>query len=407
VIPRELTVRSFERYPPQGRAFASSYLSVLQRLPIAVLVSFLDQIIGWDWRFPAERNQLEAELGVIKNLSTNEFEQLTQPFAKIALPTELTHLDWINAPPEFLERFTAYLWSSHQIDGYRAAARLLLEQVSAQIPPANKRRQPLVVVTCTKDLVAADYPLFLKLRKYGLYAMNIQASNGDEWISELLSRRSAEEKSPYAHWFLDGGITSAFISAKSNVVYLSYEQAEPVRSAVLNVMASAVRSGWGPEVLRLRLTQLRPSDCNAEAITEDPILQHFIVSLLADGSGTQIYTTSFVQWSAREILRRAQPDTLIVRITPRVRQRSLNDFVSGRRGPAEPDFRGSLIDGDLAAYYTWLELRKLPGAEQSVFLAWFPGPRQALLIAPDAPKNVDTPNSLSLNQLLALGHLDT
>ena len=43
---------------------------------------------------------------------------------------------------------------------------------------------------------------------------------------------------------------------------------------------------------------------------EDQVMQRFDVSLLTEGSGTQIFSTSFAQWAAREALRRAQPLTL-------------------------------------------------------------------------------------------------
>jgi len=166
-----------------------------------------------------------------------------------------------------------------------------------------------------------------------------------------------------------------------------------------------VASGWGPELLRSRLAALTPVDCRANTITNDLVLQHFIVDLFANGSGTQIYSTSFVQWSAREILRRAQPETLVVRVTARVRQRSLNEFFAGAQDAPELDYAGSLIDGDLAAYYTWLELQNLPGAPRSVFLTWLAGHRQAFLIGPGVPRNVSTNSTLTLSQVLAFADL--
>jgi hypothetical protein len=34
------------------------------------------------------------------------------------------------------------------------------------------------------------------------------------------------------------------------------------------------------------------------------------------GSGTQIFSTTFVQWAARECLRRAQPETIVLHYAP-------------------------------------------------------------------------------------------
>ena len=49
----------------------------------------------------------------------------------------------------------------------------------------------------------------------------------------------------------------------------------------------------------------------------DAMLTRFQLSLLTEGSGTQVFATTFVQWAAREALRRAQPITLLARFTPR------------------------------------------------------------------------------------------
>ena len=403
--PEELSARSFDRYPPRARAVAVQHLEQLKQLPVPVLASFLDRIVGWDWRFPTERDQLAAQLNALERLTPERLRQLARPFADISLPPELARLDWLNAPAIFLEQLTAYLWSAQKIDGYRAGAKALVDELSPPDSAPATRAQRLVIVTCGADLAAGNYPLFSKLRKHGLRATNVSGDSADGWLAEVLSRRTAQSTTPYAHWLLDGDAAHRSAAREGGLVYLSYRQAEPVRTAVLKVMERAVASGWGPELLRSRLAQLSPSDCHADAITNDPILQHFVVALFAEGSGTQIYSTSFVQWSAREILRRAHPETLVVRVTTRVRQRTLNEFVSGGGATAEPDRAGSAIDGDLAAYYTWLELQKLPGAERSVFLAWFAGHREALLIGPGVPKNVSTANPLTLAQVLAFADM--
>jgi hypothetical protein len=53
------------------------------------------------------------------------------------------------------------------------------------------------------------------------------------------------------------------------------------------------------------------------------------VTLLSEGSGVQFFSTTFVQWAAREVLRRAQPVTLFARFAPRVTERSMNASLMG------------------------------------------------------------------------------
>jgi len=83
----------------------------------------------------------------------------------------------------------------------------------------------------------------------------------------------------------------------------------------------------GPEDLRTFLAQIRPAALGLDG-TGDAVLNHFQVKLLTEGSGTQVFSTTFAQWAAREASRRAQPLTLLVRFAPRQRPRPMNELLS-------------------------------------------------------------------------------
>jgi hypothetical protein len=160
----------------------------------------------------------------------------------------------------------------------------------------------------------------------------------------------------------------------------------------------------GPEALRTLLARMRPADLGMDRVSNgksrDETLERFEVSLLTEGSGTQIFSTSFAQWAAREALRRAQPLTLLVRFAPRQRQKPMNELLSAVPASPELDLVGSLIDGDLGAYYNWLNQQRLPGAEKSSFLVWFEGHSQALVIGPSTPRGTESTSTADLGQLL-------
>src|SRR5208283_1988431 len=140
---------------------------------------------------------------------------------------------------------------------------------------------------------------------------------------------------------------------------------------------------------RTLLAQMRPADLGMNKVDDkstDEVLNRFEVSLLTEGSGTQIFSTSFAQWAAREALRRAQPLTLLVRFAPRQRQKPMNEMISDSTKPLELDPVGSLVDGDFGAYYNWLNQQRLPGAEQSRFLVWFEDHNEAVAIGPSWPR---------------------
>jgi hypothetical protein len=133
----------------------------------------------------------------------------------------------------------------------------------------------------------------------------------------------------------------------------------------------------------------------------DAVLDRFQLKVLTEGSGTQIFSTTFAQWTAREALRRAQPLTLLVRFAPRQRQKTMNELLAGTGNDAELDPLGSLVDGDMGAYYNWLNQQRLPGAEQSSFLAWFEGHREAVVISPATPRGTKSDTPADMRQLLS------
>ena len=125
------------------------------------------------------------------------------------------------------------------------------------------------------------------------------------------------------------------------------------------------------------------------------------MKILTEGSGTQIYTTTFAQWTAREVLRRAEALTLLVRFAPRQRQRPLNELIAGG-GKPELDPLGSLVDGDMGAWYHWINQQRLPGSEQSSFIAWFEDHREAVAVGSWFPKGTESSSEIDLGQLVNL-----
>ncbi len=165
-------------------------------------------------------------------------------------------------------------------------------------------------------------------------------------------------------------------------------------------MRNIMQQGAGPETLRSMLAQMQPEDLGLSGAGNEAILNRFQVTLLTEGSGTQLFSTTFVQWSAREVLRRAQPLTLFARFAPRQREQSMRELLAGTQQKPIPDPEGSLIDADIGAYYTWINQQRLAGSEQSSFLVWFEDHSEALAVAPGLPRGTESNNPVDLHQLL-------
>jgi hypothetical protein len=397
MLPSDLKPEQFNGYPPEARKLVSGYVAALRRLPLSFLPSLLREAIEYDFKFPAERRALEKELANLDSLPAGQLKDWLQGFSQIRISSQLEHSDWINSPAQFVEQLSSYLWTTHQLDSFRTAALAYAEHLRAVVPPEKPPVPRLGITIIGQGVTTNSAPLFRKLRPHGAYFKAVKPENGVQLLLNTAVARAKAHPVPYAHWYIDGGQAAPCDPALTRV---SYRALEPVRAALsTKIRAEIERPGMGPENLRTVLAQFRPADLGL-ANSTDAVLDRFQVKMLTEGSGTQIFSTTFAQWTAREALRRAQPLTLVVRFAPRQRQKPMNEMLSASHEVAELDPLGSLVDADMGAYYNWLNLQRLPGAEQSSFLVWFEGHNEAIAIGPAIPRGTESTAATGLEQLL-------
>jgi hypothetical protein len=396
MLPRDLKPEQFSGYPPEARKLVTNYVAALQRLPMSFLPSLLRECIEYDYKFPVERKALERELANLNSLPAEQLQDWLKGFAQIHLSPSLENFDWINNPAQFVEQLSSYLWTTHQLDAFRTAAMAYADRLGVAVPPEPPSAPRLGIAVVGQGVASYDQPVFRKLRAHGAYYSSVDPEDGMRVLLEAIASRAKAHPAPYAHWYIDGGKQAEHDAALTTV---SYAALEPARAALLAKMRAEIdRPGMGPEALRTRLAQLRPADLAFSS--GDEVLDRFRIKMLTEGSGTQIFSTTFAQWTAREALRRAQPLTLLVRFAPRQRQKPMNELLAATLETTELDPVGSLVDADMAAYYNWLNQQRLPGANQSSFLVWFEGNAQALVIGPATPRGTASTSPITLSNLL-------
>ena len=403
MLPRELKPEHFASYPPEARKLIVDHLGTLQRLPLSFVPSLLRELVDFDFRFPAERKAREKELSNLRSLSPSQLQDWFQGFSEIRLSSQLEASAWVKAPAQFVEQLSAHLWTTHQLDAFRRASNDYVERLRLAVPVEPPAISRLGITIIGQGVATYDEPLFRKLRSRGAYFSAVKPEAGLRQLLDAVATRAKDHPVPYGHWYIDGGEEADHSPA---LTCISYKSLEPARAALLRRMqAELERPGMGPEALRTLLAQLGPADLGIDdggnRGVKDEVLQRFKVSLLTESSGTQIFSTVFAQWAARETLRRVQPLTLLVRFAPRQRQKTMNEMLSAVSPHSEFDFLGSLIDADMGAYYNWLNQQRLPGAEQSSFVVWFEGHSQAVTIGPSTPRGTESTSPVDLGQLLA------
>jgi len=399
MLPADLKADQFAGYPPQARSLAVAHLEALRQLPLAFLPSLLREVIDYDYKFPAECASIDRELANLSSLSAPQIKDWFEAFAQFSLSTNLQQFDWINQPAQFVEQLSAYLWTTQQLDAFRKAALAYGDRLRSTIPPETMPTRRLGIAVIGQGVDTYDAPLFRNLRPHGAYFGGVKPDNGLSLLLNAVAARAKAHPMAYGHWYIDGGEPA---DHSPLLTCVSYGALEPVRAALLrNIQTELQRPGMGPEELRTHLAKLVPSDVGLDK-PGDEVLNRFQLKLLTEGSGTQIFSTTFAQWAAREALRRAQPLTVMVRFAPRQRQRPMNELLTRVQANAELDLAGSVVDADMGAYYNWLNQQRLPGADQSAFLVWFEGHNRALAIGPSIPRGTVSTTVADLSDLLAL-----
>jgi hypothetical protein len=389
MTPRQLTPASFAAYPPEARELATKQLTLLQRLPLVFLPLLLRELIVYDWKFPSERAELDRQFAWLSNLSPAEFDTALSSFARLKLTPALDQTDWVNNPAIFSEQLSAHLWSTHQIDSFRAAAVDYVQKSSSTDASLPTHRLGIAVIGQGTD--RSQSPLFKKLRPQGTYFSQVEPGPGLQVLLDAVVARAKAHPQPYAHWYIDGGTA---LPSPAVVTQVSYAALAPLRTTLQSRMQKAYEAPvFDPEAFRTMLAQIKPDDAGLAS----NVLNRFQLSLLTEGSGTQVFATTFVQWAAREALRRAQPLTMLTRFAPRQREKQMNELLAEHQRTPELDPEGSLVDADMGAYYNWLNQQRLPGDKQAAFLAWFENHGEAVAIAPsfERGKRSDTPIDLA------------
>jgi hypothetical protein len=398
MIPTQLTPSSFAQYPPEARQLATERLALLQRLPLAFLPLLLRELIVYDWKFPAERAELSRQFAYLGNLAAGPFQAAMSAFAQLKLTHELEQTDWVDRPAIFSEQLSAHLWATHQIDSFRAAAVDYMRKATASAPDEALPTHRLGIAVIGQGVVKSDYRLFRKLRPQGIYFTQVKHTGGVQVLLDAAAARAKAHPVPYGHWCIDGG---ASLTVPAGMKSISYGALSVPRATIQNRMQKTYEAAvFDPEAFRTMLAQMKPEEAGLGS-GGDEVLNRFQLSLLTEGSGTQVFATTFVQWAAREVLRRAQPLTVFTHFAPRQREQQMNELLAEHQRKPALDPLGSLIDADMGAYYTWLNQQRLSGEEKSAFLAWFEDHDEAVAIAPGLERGKRSDSPIELADLIA------
>src|SRR5579875_1168406 len=105
-----LREQDFAKYPPEAKQVAIRHVDLLEQLPVAFAVVFLRQMIDYDWRFPAERAEVDDQLRYLGAMSPATLQATMAGFASLTAASAIVSEHWWTDPIAYTEKLTAQLW---------------------------------------------------------------------------------------------------------------------------------------------------------------------------------------------------------------------------------------------------------------------------------------------------------
>lgn len=151
---------------------------MLRKLPLALAPILLREMISYDWKMPAERRELMKQFTYLSALTPGERTSAMAGFRNLKLNSDLAAMDWVNDPVGFMEKLTASLWSTHQMDHFDSLADAYSSEVNSSVPdqePAQPRLGIAIIGTGAKQ---AEHPLLQKLKPFGVRLTAVKPEDG-------------------------------------------------------------------------------------------------------------------------------------------------------------------------------------------------------------------------------------
>jgi hypothetical protein len=188
--PAQLKPEYFSSYPPLGREVAVRGIDLLRQLPLSFVPLLLKEVVAYDWNFPPERQEVDAQFSYLGGLSHQQLQGAMRHFASLQLSPEMERIDWVNSPLDFSEQLSAQLWTTGQISAFRSAAVELLNSVHAAVPPPIPEIPRRVLVVFGEGVSENSYRLFRKLRPQGTYFSKVNSQNGLRVLMDYVAARA-------------------------------------------------------------------------------------------------------------------------------------------------------------------------------------------------------------------------
>ena len=398
----------------EAATLVQTHREVLARLPATVHAFILVELQKWPLLFAPEQRYQRALLEHFSRLSTPDLDQSAAGIARIEAEAGANRVSDRN-PARFQDEAQALLrkhglvvaWRQ-EVDGFFKTIDPALE---SQLYPADAPRR-LVVQLYGSGITVQREKLWSRFKGIGVRVpLNLEGVDGDaRFLETLFGARergaapqlltNAIESAPLDAWLIEAHEAlhtlcdpKAAGTSAAPVTGLSYDRLRSYRDDLTRALNSKIQSGVeSPQAFAAFARGLQIAPPSGALLYSADVLVAFVREVLLAGNGTLITNNTFVEWSAVQALRRAQPRILVTRFGVRDKLKPFSSMIlfsqarASDQIPIIQDPVGSFIDVEQLSYYVWLNAEKNPAyRKKTLYLFLAEGVNEMLAIRSDVP----------------------
>jgi hypothetical protein len=399
----------------EAATLAQKHREVLARLPATVHAFILVELQKWPLLFAPEQRYQRALLEHFTRLSAPDLDRSAAGISRIEAEAGANRVSDGN-PARFQDEAQGLLRKRGLVVAWRQEVDGFFKNVDAaletQLYPADAPRR-LVVQLYGSGITVQREKLWGRFKGAGMRVpLNLEGADGAERFLETLfgprERGGAAPQlltnaigsAPLDAWLIEAhealhalcdantGATSA-----APLTGLSYDRLRTYRDDLTRALNSKIQSGVeSPQAFAAFARGLQIAPSAGALLYSADVLVAFVRDVLLAGNGTLITNNTFVEWSAVQALRRAQPRILVTRFGVRDKLKPFSSLIlfsqprAADHNPIVEDPVGSFIDVEQLSYYVWLNAEKNPAyRKRTLYLFLAEGVDEMLAIRSDVP----------------------
>lgn len=398
-----------------------AYRRLIQKLPVTMRPALNQQFTEWEMLFPYERNRVTTFMKGVETYSPSALGALTAPLWALEDKMGVKHWDFTQTN-DTIENASQLARSAYFAE-WRLEVQRVVDAINAaahDATPAQTESTRLMLIILPGNLPVNPQSVWKQWDPKGheikisggsekLCQLVIQGQPGLDGIATLAARQGAQDSSDL--WLIDSeaklhGMLSP--QASFPAFSLSFANLKPLREKFLAELNKTPRDIEATDQIIANLRseawngwELWPSEVDSQ-----PRLKRFLIDLILSGNGVLIFSNSFVEWTAAEVLRRARPRTIVARFGMRIKPKpftSIAIFENQQKVSTVPDVddpENSAIDAAILARYTWLAAARYPEQDHTICLCVAEHLDSAYVILPEGrslgwnPDRAVTPEEL-------------